>query len=605
MNKILLFIIIFVNFSFFSSQSNFEYQRNWSTYLGPVGSAPWPSRGMGGNRSIVFDKNSNIYLNGSVHATNNYTASYYNQYVVGPLQSGIWLVPNSQTSNEVSAKLSSSGVVNYYQYCYQWNNQSTYSKYVLNVDSNGNQYCLFFYSASNMNPAVPLPTSGTWMTSSSNNTGSILAKYSESGALLWSTYVPTVLGLQIDSSNNIYISGSNTNQQNFTTPGVFQENFQNTSSNYNGYIAKLNSQGQRVWVTYHPGYAKLMRVHADGIYITVETIPNNNQIVIPTTGAFQTAESKMAIMKLNAANGTRNWGTFYGPTSNIWNINGLEVNERGLYLMGSENQNVSYYFATAGAFKSQITGGSDYFLSRFDLNGNRLWSTYFGSTGSETMMSVTPMAVSGNEIYVGGTVSGVGSNIATSGTYQTSPEQNTSDSHNLFFSKFHSNGSLVWTSYYGGTTNVQIPYLNVAINGNSLYLYGSTNSSSGYTTSGAWQNQILNPNPTTAYSNPVNFLARFDNNSLSVSEQNKSPQDLVLYDNPNDGNFSISGGILEKQNCTLKIFDFSSRKLMSYKMGNAKNQRFNLKNKLVKGNYIVAVNDSKNRKIKTFNMIVK
>lgn len=602
MKRILLFLVAILSSEGTNAQSNFDYQRDWSTYLGSVGAMPIASA-FTNEHPIHFDREHNIYLSATIGATSAQTESYYNQFIVGPNQNGIYIYPQGITSNGVNAKFSQSGSLSLYEYGTKWTEPNRHSKYLVNIDNTGNKYYVFYANGSGVNTAIPPATNGVWLTGSSNNTGITLVKYSSTGALLWATYTPTIFGVQVDTEGNVYISGSNFNQPDFTTPGVFQETFPANVSGYTGYIAKLNAQGQRLWVTYHAGFARKMRTHANGVYFTYDTIPFNNQIPISSAGAFQTSTANVAIMKLNASNGTRDWGTYYGPANNSYDINGLEVNETGLYIVGREVWSSANYFGTAGSFKPQVTGGSDYFLSKFNLNGNRVWSTYFGSDRDEPILYGSPIALSGDDIYVCGTITGDGNNIATPGAYQTAPEQNTIVSRNIFFSKFHSDGSMLWTSYYGGTSSSTALFVSIAHRNSTLYLYGNTNSSTGFATPGAWQTQIVNP--LSNQNNTTNFLARFNQNILATSESNNLENNLVLYDNPNDGEFTISGKILEKKNCSFIIYDLSGRKIKTYKMSRANAQRFNLKNQIVKGNYIVVVQDSENNKLKSFKMIVK
>jgi outer membrane protein assembly factor BamB len=59
----------------------------------------------------------------------------------------------------------------------------------------------------------------------------------------------------IDSDGNIYVTGR-TLEQNISTPGVFQENFDIIYSQgnilENNYLAKLNPNGELIWTTYLP-----------------------------------------------------------------------------------------------------------------------------------------------------------------------------------------------------------------------------------------------------------------------------------------------------------------------------------------------------------------
>lgn len=213
------------------------------------------------------------------------------------------------------------------------------------------------------------------------------------------------------------------------------------------------------------------------------------------------------------------------------------------------------------------------------------------------------IALNGNDIYITGSTYGVGNNIATAGAYQTAPETNASNSINFYFAKFNSSGNLIWCSYYGGTSSypgILVP-LNVAFDNNSLFLFGSTNSNTGYTTEGAWMPQ-RNPSNTPF---TTAFIARFDNKHMMGTSEADAAKDLVLYDNPNNGNFSITGSILQKENCILTVFDTAGRNIFQQKLSKNKTQEFNLQRYLASSNYLVEVKRQDGSKLKVFKMVVK
>src|SRR5699024_7284136 len=84
------------------------------------------------------------------------------------------------------------------------------------------------------------------------NGQTIVVKFAQDGDLLWSGYLPfTIQFMEIDSSDNIYISGT-TNSPNLATPGVWEET-PSTSNEFNySFIAKLNPDFTINWLTYTP-----------------------------------------------------------------------------------------------------------------------------------------------------------------------------------------------------------------------------------------------------------------------------------------------------------------------------------------------------------------
>lgn len=597
-------IYTFLLFTLFSghlfSQNNFEYERTWGTYFGANGGTP---EGIFANKGILFDSQRNMHMRGHVSNTFSYGAAYFNQFLIG---GGNPYNSQQQGYNLFEAKISSMGVLSYYGYHNSLNN------FLLeNIDSQDNKYYILHSTA----PAI-LPTAGVYLTNDpqpSSTMKTILVKYSPSGTLLWASYLPTsnrAINIEFDEADNLYISGRTTINNNVSTAGVLQENFDLVLSSSgdptpNDYLLKLSPSGQRIWGTYTPfGIGPAMKYYNGSLYIISGKNINPALNTTATPGAYQTSVTASSITKMNATNGTREWGTYYGPSEsvNYFSLADIAVNETGIYITGTDyNYDNASFFGTPTSYKQYVTGGSDIFLSKFSLSGDREWSTYFGSSAEDMNEFDKVIAVNGNDIYITGNTIGSGSNIATTGSYQAAPQQNNSNSVNLYFAKFNSSGNLVWSSYYGGTSDFPtfVVPINVAFKDNSLYLFGSTNSNTGYSTEGSWM-PVRNPANTIGL---TSFIARFDNKSLGTSE-NAALSDLVLFDNPNNGNFSLRGKDLTKAECSMKIYDMAGRMITAQKLSNAYSQHFNMQNILKKGNYIIEISASR-QSLKTFKMTVR
>jgi hypothetical protein len=138
---------------------------------------------------------------------------------------------------------------------------------------------------------------------------------------------------------------------------------------------------------------------------------------------------------------------------------------------------------TAGAIKSvgDATYG-DGFLSKFDSSGTTLiWSTYFGGNGYDKTLGVVTDSA-GNVYAVGMTTSS--DLLTTSGAYSRTCAGN--GNWDLFILKVSPTGSLLYSSYFGGTgsdeiggTNGGYTYKggNIAIDAsNNILICGSTSS---------------------------------------------------------------------------------------------------------------------------------
>ncbi len=596
-------IIIFLFFISFGIKAQ-VFDRVWGTYLGPAGTNLASSLGYWDNS---FDADENLCLLGLVSTENNYNIAYYNQFVTsGPSYD------TSQNSNFFMTKISPTGSIIGSNY----DSPLVYSYPNMSYDTLGNRYEFLFNNAGNTGNA----TSGTWMPSTiANENKYMLLKYSTNSIMQWKTYLPHsegIVNITHDSTGNTYISGDTKQQSNFTTPNVFRENFEilynGNQLSPNNYIVKLDPNGVLIWATYFPTAINKLQYYNGALYVLGSSDDNQNASVLATTGAFETQKAQASITKLDANTGNRLWGTYYGLSYSQGSqfTSDLKVNASGIYVLGdvsSYTNATNSYFGTIESHQPVESGNYDLYLSKFNHSGNRLWSTYFGSPGGEmSSFASSPMALVGDNVVI--TLlqyQNVGTaNLATPGAFVSTMPTTTyfNGGTNMMFAEFTEDGVLSWASYYGGANNndnqVNNPSINVASpNANTFYLFGNVSADTGFTTPGAAQTAKL-PNMRTG------FVARFDKKSQMGTTETEQDNSLVLYDNPNNGNFSLVGNALAQKNLQLKLYDASGRLVITRKLNNEKKQSFEFQNLLSKGNYIIEVSRNKTT-LKTFKMIVK
>jgi hypothetical protein len=476
------------------------------------------------------------------------------------------------------------------------------------------------YNSQNIND---VGTAGTWFSSPINGilNKEMLTKRNSSGAIIWKTFLPDIgMGTQIvtDNAGCVYVSGVTYIQSGLSTPGAFQEVYDviygpSNEILPNSYLAKLSPNGELIWATYLPNSLVNFRVYGDSLYILGGSDTNPAKTELATTNAFQT-EKSYSIAKYDCATGHRTWGTYYGiPLNNLTNgyslLSNIEVNQTGLYIIGDYidlSGNANTYFGTSGAFQPVSSGSSDIVISKFNLDGQRIWSTYFGSPGEEYVgFSSSSIALNGNDLFftllqLKGTQS---TNLATPGAYidapPTNPNSNLAQSNNVF-AKFNTNGSLQWSSYYGGATETmsEMLPLNITIaNNNTFYLYGYTRSDTGFTTPGAIQSNNFQKNK-------VAYFARFDKKTEMSTTETDHLKDLVLYNNPNNGAFALQGSVLQKKALQMAIYDGAGRLILQQKLNKDYQQSFDFSHQLKTGNYFLELKDNK-QLIKSFKLIVK
>ena len=175
----------------------------------------------------------------------------------------------------------------------------------------------------------------------------------------------------------------------------------------------------------------------------------------------------------------RQWGTYYGGTSNEIGYSCATDASGNIYLSGYTRSTSG--IATTGAHRTTYGGGlNDAFLVKFNSSGVRQWGTYYGGTGNDFGWSCAT-DTSGN-IYLSGQTPST-SGIATTGAYQTTFGGATEDA---FLVKFNSSGVRQWGTYYGGTGQDYGLSCATDTSGN-IYLAGITRSTSGIATTGAHQ----------------------------------------------------------------------------------------------------------------------
>ncbi|MBA3681709.1 MAG: SBBP repeat-containing protein [Bacteroidetes bacterium] len=220
--------------------------------------------------------------------------------------------------------------------------------------------------------------------------------------------------------------------------------------NYNADKELIIDPLTRSWGTYYGGSegntgCSTIADASGNVYLAGGT-ENSGSGIIVTSGAHQTIFGGFVgdafLVKFNAA-GVRQWGTYYGGSSNE-TINSISTDATGnVYVAGSTNSFNGT--STIGSHQQSFNGSTDAFLVKFNSAGLRQWATYYGGPQSDSGQSCATDA-SGN-IYMAGFTNSAGTvEIATPGSHQTLFSGN----QDAFLVKFNSSGVRQWGTYYGG-----------------------------------------------------------------------------------------------------------------------------------------------------------
>ncbi len=590
-----LLMIVFPSLLF--SQSTFPYERSWATYFGGFetrinGVYENPS-----DQTLLIDG----YTSKSTYGTGDLSA-YYSQFV----SAGSYPI-NSNGSN-LLGKFSQSGNLLSAQY-HPLISSLAITRYLVYRDQFGNQYKIGGPAPLN-SPVLP---PGVWLSTRVTDNDWVLAKYDENNNLIWETYLPGTIysdNLDVDSNGNIYITGT-TSWQGLGDPGTFRPDFEVVSQNGalkpNSFIVKLNAQGKKIWGTYVPSlYITAQDLYGNDLFIVGGNDLNDAVTALATPETFQEVKSSHFIAKFDGNTGQRVWGTYYGVPNvltgaGIWQI---KANSSGVYIGGQTFYLPGSYYATPGAHKQQTTDGFDLFLAKFNDNGYRIWGTYLGSEGTEWHGENRVLDLKDDKLLITGSSSGT-ENIATPGAFiSTKPNPGYPDA---FFSMFNTAGTHLFTSYYGGTFTSD-PATDSQIGGqfshssDVFYIFGSSGNPNDIATANSHQPNIIPPPGTTI--GRTGFIAKFSLASLSTSEAAPA-KDLVLYNNPSDGNFSLKGTVLSKESHIINITDMSGRQIYSSPISKTAEQHFRLADQLANGNYLISVSKTDKTPVKSFKLTIK
>ena len=180
------------------------------------------------------------------------------------------------------------------------------------------------------------------------------------------------------------------------------------------------------------------------------------------------------------------WCTYFGGSGQDWG-EGVACDGSGNVFMNGYTTSSSN-IATVGSYLTTYTIGNYTFLAKFDAFGNISWGTYYyGNNTSFSWYGGNRLTCdpSGN-VYIIGVVTSTVSGLATSGAYQTT----NAGADDAYLVKFSGSGSVLWATYFGGSSNDYGAGVSCDASGN-VFMSGWTGSSSGIASSGAYQTSLI------------------------------------------------------------------------------------------------------------------
>jgi len=298
--------------------------------------------------------------------------------------------------------------------------------------------------------------------------------------LAYSTYLGGTiydegLGIAVDDGN-AYITGY-TNSPDFpTTLGVWDRTY---NGGYDVFVTKLSPAGDILIYSTYLGGTNNERGHDIAVddgnaYITGGTWSYD----FPTTlGAYDTTQNGYCdafVTKLSPDGNILIYSTFLGGTSSDYGY-GIAVADGNASITGATYS--SDFPTTPGVNGTTYNGYCDAFVTKFRPAGNILtYSTYLGGTHYDYGYGIA--VADGNAYITGGTNS---SNFPTTpGAY----DRTYNGYYDAFVTKLSRAGTLIYSTYLGGTLNDE--GYGIAVADGNAYITGYTNSPDFPTTPGAY-----------------------------------------------------------------------------------------------------------------------
>ena len=419
-----------------------------------------------------------------------------------------------------------------------------YSKdycYSMTIDSDGNIYIAGYTESSDF-PT----TTGTYQNSHKGYCAFISKLNGTLTNLIASTYLggydssdEVVYSIDIDSSNNIYVTGLTKSSDFPTTTGAYDTSF-NSSHSYDTFISKLNGDLTSLLAsTYLGGFyddrgGSIVIDSIGDIYVAGYTASSDFPT---TTGAYDISHNSndwdVYISKLDGNLTSLIASTYLGGDSNSGSYSGgyynpidMAIDSNGdIYVAGKTNS--SSFPTTPGAYDTSFGGYYDVFVSKLkgDLT-SLLASTYLGGSDGDSAYSMA-MDSGGNIYIIGRTNSSTFP--TTVGAYDTSY----GGYGDAFVSKLNGElTNLLASSYLGGSSSDYGYSIAIDTSGN-IYVSGYTESSDFPITSGTYQ---------TSYKTyPEAFVSKFDNNLSGPAPNGSiSINNNDAYTNSTSGTLNLS-----------------------------------------------------------------
>lgn len=323
--------------------------RHWGTYFGGLGNED--------AQSCTTDPAGNVFISGITNST------------IGIATLGSFQPTVNNFSDFYLAAFDSAGVQKWGTY---YGDDGADQGGYCATDKNGN---IFLAGTTAFNSGTTIVTPGAYQLTNGGGHDGFIVKFDPLGNRIWGTYcggsgTQEVAGCAVDTSGNIFISGSTTSATAFVTTGAHQSTYSGGTND--AFLAKFSAAGVKQWATYY-GADKVDKGagcatdRAGNAYMTGYTGSGalNPANFIASSDGYQPyhygGPADAFFVKFNPQ-GQRIWGTFYGTGSTDLGYSCAADRNGRAYVCGTSSVSG---LASAGSFQQFPLGALDAFLAVF------------------------------------------------------------------------------------------------------------------------------------------------------------------------------------------------------------------------------------------------
>jgi Tol biopolymer transport system component len=298
------------------------------------------------------------------------------------------------------------------------------------------------------------PGPGTFNLSGTGEMDAFVWKLDSDGNFVWArrlggTGAVEGDGVAVAPDGSVYAAGLFIREADFDPgPGTFVLTSQ---GGWNGFICKLDAQGNLVWargLLGYSAYANDMALHPNGsaVYVTgqfmntVDFDPGPGEVLLTSSGLWD-----IYVLKLDASGNLLWVRQMAGPQSEAGH--GIAVGSDG------SSYTTGYFVGTVDfdpgddTYNLTSAGGTDIFVVKLDTEGVFSWAGAINSLGAYDEWGSDIALGSDGNVYFTGAFSETADFDPGPGTFLLT----SAGAHDIFISRLDSEGDFVWACSMGGT----------------------------------------------------------------------------------------------------------------------------------------------------------